>query len=406
MSADPMDPVDIAAFTTAHPERPPAPVAVDWAAVERWLGLTLPDDYKRLADAHGPLDFGEYLWIHVPCAEESRFDYGEWLRETHRETRIAARRLPDAERPAVHPEPGGLLAWGTSRGGDTLYWDTSASADPNAWTVVVRHQGAVPGSGLEPWHPYELTLTGYLRHTVRDGWELPCPPGPLLGPLPGSAARTAFLPTAAPWTPPAPTGARLSEAQRRTALDTGTGLDALTLLTAPPATPYLGGGSWQELYEELGTRLPREYVTLMERYGAGCWSHWLRFLTPLRTAGGKRYADHIATTRDAYGQLKSGFPESFPLAVWPEPGGFLPFANSVDGDEIGWLTRGDTPDDWPLIVWPRHADQGPPLEQGLVDTLLAWQRGTFDTEGLPGLDEDDDPVECAVFEAWDERAYW
>ncbi|OSC61044.1 hypothetical protein B5181_28985, partial [Streptomyces sp. 4F] len=177
--------VDLADFTEPDGERPPAPVAVDWAAVEEWLGVRLPGEYKRLADRYGPLDFGEFFWIHVPCVQEGRFDYGQWLRETHRGARIEARDLPEAERHAIHPEPGGLLAWGVTRGSDTLFWDTSVSADPDEWTVVVRHQGPVPGSGLRDWHAYDLTLTEYLRHAVRDGWELPSPPGPLMGPLPG-----------------------------------------------------------------------------------------------------------------------------------------------------------------------------------------------------------------------------
>ncbi|WP_234362396.1 hypothetical protein [Streptomyces sp. IMTB 1903] len=107
-------------------------------------------------------------------------------------------------------------------------------ADPDRWTVVVQHSGAVPGSGLLRWHRYDLTLTDYLRHTVRDTWELPSPPGPLMGPLPGTFARTAFLPEAGAWTPPAPVPPRLTGAERRIALETGIGLDGLRLLSPPP----------------------------------------------------------------------------------------------------------------------------------------------------------------------------
>ncbi|MGW0815130.1 SMI1/KNR4 family protein [Streptomyces viridiviolaceus] len=398
---------DLADFTRPHPERPPSPVPVDWASVEEWLGVGLPSDYKRLADRFGPVDFGEFVWIHVPCRQEggTRFDYGQWLRETHRETRIDLRDLPEEQRFAVHPDPGGLLAWGCSRGADTLFWDTSVSPDPDAWTVVVRHQGPVPGSGLREWHAYDLTLSQYLQHTVRDGWELPSPPGPLMGPLPGSVARTAFLPAAGPWAPPEPVPPRLTGQERRMALETGGGLDALRLLSPPPERPYLGGGTWEGLFAELDTRLPDEYVRLMDVYGAGCWSEWLRFLTPLRT-GERRFVTHVEETLDAYRMLKGSHPQWYPFAAWPEPGGFLPFANSVDGDHLGWLTDGDDPDAWPLVVWPRHADQGPPLEGGLIDTLLAWQRGTLATHGLAGLDEDDDPVEFAGFESWSDAAYW
>ncbi|MFR9794587.1 SMI1/KNR4 family protein [Streptomyces sp. MS06] len=397
--------LDIAAFTTSHPERPPVPVPVDWAAVERWLGLRLPEDYKQLADAHGPLDFGEYVWIHVPCVQEGSFDYGRWLKDTHREARIAARRLTEDQRPAIHPDPGGLLAWGCTRGSDVLFWDTSTSDNPDEWTVVVNHSPGIPGNGLQPWHHYDLTLGDYLRHTIRAEWELPSPPGPLIGPLSSTVARSAFLPTVKAWTPPEPTPPRLTDSERHIALQTGTGLDALRLLCPPPEDPYLGDGTWAGLFDELGTTLPSEYVTFMDLYGAGCWNNWLRFHTPLRT-GERRFLQHIESTAAGYRQLKGNRPQWYPLGIWPEPGGFLPFANSIDGDQLGWLTEGDSPDDWPLIVWPRHADQGPPLPDPLIETLLAWSRGKFSTPGLAPLDEDDDPVEFAGFESWDDRAYW
>ncbi|MDC0767728.1 SMI1/KNR4 family protein [Streptomyces sp. HD] len=392
--------LDIAGFTSPCADRPPTPVPVDWETVEEWLGVRLPGDYRQLADRHGPLDFGEYLWIHVPCAD-GRFDYGDWLRETHRQARSQLRALPEDERPRVHPEPGGLLAWGSTRGGDMLFWDTSASDDPDAWPVVQRHAGAIPGSGLRDWHRYDLTLTAYLRHAVRESWESPTPPGPLLQ-LPGTVARTAFLDAAQPWTPPAPVDPRLGETERRVALETGTGLDALRLLTPPPERAYLGDGTWEQLFDTLGSRLPREYVRLMEVYGSGCWSGWLRFPAPLRTAA-PRFMAYVEETLEAYGDLKDGSPDWYPLNTWPEPDGFLPFADSIDGDHLGWLTRGEDPDAWPLIFWPRHADQGPALRSGLVDVLLAWQRGRLVTPGLCTQDEDDDPVEFAAFEPWAHR---
>ncbi len=175
----------------------------------------------------------------------------------------------------MHPDPGGLLAWGSTRNTDILFWDTSASDDPNQWTVVVHHADGIPHQGLRRvyppghpsspglmrWHRYDLTLGGYLRRTVRAERELPSPPGPVIGPLPATIARTVFLSDARPWTPPAPVPPRLTGPERRIALETGTGLDALRLLTPPPASPDSGDGTWEDLFEELGTALPEEYVT-------------------------------------------------------------------------------------------------------------------------------------------------
>ncbi|MFI5709871.1 hypothetical protein [Kribbella sp. NPDC051620] len=63
---------------------------------------------------------------------------------------------------------------------------------------------------------------------------------------------------------------------------TGTPTDWLTLrrLVPPPTDPYLGDGTWEGLFAELGTQLPAEYVTLMDTYGSGSWSSWLNFFTP------------------------------------------------------------------------------------------------------------------------------
>jgi hypothetical protein len=102
--------------------------------------------------------------------------------------------------------------------------------------------------------------------------------------------------------------------------------------------------------------------------------------------------------------LRHGHPDSYPLTTWPDVGGFLAFASSIDGDYLGWLTEGD-PDTWKLIVWPRHVDQGSALEHGLIDTLVAWQRGAFSAAGFAGLDEDDDPLDYCGFESWDAGAF-
>ncbi|MGK5497752.1 SMI1/KNR4 family protein [Streptomyces sp. URMC 125] len=386
----------------SDPPAAPAPLPVDWAAVEGRLGLRLPADYKRLVSACGPLELGGRLWLHAPCERGERFEYGDWLWETHRECRIASRRTPPYQPPPFHPEPGGLLAWGETRDGVRLFWDTGAHDDPDRWPVVAHDRNA--GGEEDPWRRWGTTLTETVAALLADG--LPLPRGRTLGPLPATACRTAFLVGARPWTPPErdPEPAPEAGGVRRAALTGGNGLEALTRLVPPPATPYLGDGTWEWLFEELGTRLPDEYVTLMERYGSGHWGNWLGFFTPLRTAG-NGLAHHARRAADTYRGLRGRFPEHHPLAVWPEPGGFLPFAVSVEGDYLGWLTEGE-PDDWPVAVWPRRAGQGPPLAGTLTDVLLEWLRGDLVTEGLAGLGEEDDPLAFAGFSPGSDDTHW
>lgn len=353
-----------------------APVPVDWAAVEAWLGLRLPGDYKELADTCGPLDVGDFLWVHVPCSLAGRFDYGTWLREAHRLCRVASR-------DAGFPVPDGLLAWGATRASSHLFWDTTAAADPDRWPVVVFEMDAAQ-RGIDPWYDYGLSVTAALTLAVAEG--LPLPSGRGLGPLPATARRTAFLADARPWTPPRPEP-EVSDA-RRAALVEGSGLTALRALVVPPERPRLGDRTWDWLAAELGTALPGEFVALMECYGAGSWAgHWL-FPPPLAEDG---LVAHAAATRRTYRELRDAHPEFYPL------GEFLPIAHSIDGDVLAYLTGGGDPDSWPLVVWPRHAGQGPPLPYGLVTTLLEWLRGRFSTAGFIRFDQDDDLVEHAVF---------
>jgi hypothetical protein len=359
----PPDPY-VSAFARLFGPPPGAAVPVDWDAVESWLGLRLPADYKAVASAYGPVTLGERVWLHVPCAKEGQFDYATWVREGRR----------DAP---------GVLPFADTTGADTLYWDTTGSDDPDAWPVVLRSQEA-ENAGADPWRRFGTPLLPALAALVAEG-------------LRPSLRRTSFLTGLGPgpWTPPP----RRPEptARQRAALAGGTGLETLTALVPPPVTRFLGGTDWEPLYERLGTRLPAEYVDLMETYGAGCWTDWLRFKVPLGT---EEYdlAPWAEWYHDTYRDHRARFPRNHPLAVWPEPGGLLPFADSIDGDQLCWLTEGATPGDWPLIVVPRHAPQGPPLTGTLTGLLLEWLRGRFSTEGLPPLGRpDEDPLEYIDF---------
>lgn len=379
------------------PPPPSPPVPIDWAVTESRLGLRLPADYKAIASAYGPVDIGDRIWLHIPCTQPEGFDYGAWLREQHRWARISSRGAPPYEPPPFHPVPGGLLAWGSTRGTDLLFWDTSVSDDPDAWPVVVFCVDAMR-AGVDPWRNFGMPLLETLA-AAREGLDLPG--GGRLGPLGRRVRRADLLLEAQPWTPPVPKPPRVPEHLQRTALAEGSGLETLRLLVPPPEQPVLGDGEWEQLFVDLGTRLPEEYLAIMNLYGAGLWSEWLQFEPPFG-----RHQNFLAFAGErieGYCELRDDYPESFPLATWPEPGGYLPFAESIDGDGLGWLTVGE-PGDWPLIVHPRHMDQGPPLECGLADLLLGWLRGRPAAVEFPHLDPLDDPLEFAEFRPWPGKA--
>ncbi|WP_165985309.1 hypothetical protein [Streptomyces sp. YIM 98790] len=384
--------MEVAGLVTVDRECPPAGVRVDWGAVEEWLGVRLPGAYKALAEAWGPADVGEHVWLHVPCRQQGRFDYGDWLRSTHRMCRILSREAGGGRAPEFRPSPGGLLAWGTTRSGEELFWDTSAADDPDGWTVAVFQRDALY-RGAAPWWSTGLTLPEFLAAVVRG--PVTPPAGTAIGPLPAVVARNRLLTRPEPWVPP-PRREPLPPGRRRFALETGRGMAALRVLVPPPDRAEPGNLGWEWLAGELGTRLPREYAELMRVYGAGVWAEWLRFRPPLDGGEAGLVALARAEAR-ACRELRAEFPEEYPLPVWPEPGGLLPFADSVDGDVLGWLTGGE-PDTWPLVIRPRHTGRGAVLRgTSLVGMVLSWLRGEGRISGLPALDRDDDPLEFATF---------
>lgn len=46
----------------------------------------------------------------------------------------------------------------------------------------------------------------------------------------------------------------------------------------------------------------------------------------------------------------SGDREICPYPVFPTPGGILKWANNYESDHLFWLTEGDDPDRWPIVI--------------------------------------------------------
>jgi hypothetical protein len=167
--------VDVSSFVALLDTGPDgAPVPVDWGAVESWLGLQLPSDYKALATAYGPLDIDDFIWVQTPCRQDGQYpyDFSVWLRQAHRYCRMASRDAPPFQPPVFHQTPGGLLAWGWTRQVSYLFWDTGVSHDPDRWPVVVFEQDAVP-VGVVPWRRYEMAMAEVLSAAVRPGFRWP-----------------------------------------------------------------------------------------------------------------------------------------------------------------------------------------------------------------------------------------
>ncbi|WP_182909813.1 SMI1/KNR4 family protein [Microbispora sp. H13382] len=158
-------------------------------------------------------------------------------------------------------------------------------------------------------------------------------------------------------------------------------LDRLTVLVPPPATPVFGTRDWDEVFADLGLRLPADYVAFLERYGSCEFARWLsikddRALTHEQCVLAPEWMDH-------YRDLRGDYPEDFPLAMWPEPGGFFPWGSTIDGDYLGWMTVG-TPEEWPVaLIIDDHEAQEHLFRETMTEWLVGWASGArFDSSGF------------------------
>ncbi|MFD8950797.1 SMI1/KNR4 family protein [Streptomyces xanthophaeus] len=114
---------------------PPPAVPVDargdWRAVEAGLGVRLPDDYKWLVETYGWGEFCDLLYLQTPFGTNAH--NGIAWQTAHGPDPVDVD--PDRYPYPLHPEPGGLLVWGTTMDADRLCWRTGGPA--GEWPVVV-----------------------------------------------------------------------------------------------------------------------------------------------------------------------------------------------------------------------------------------------------------------------------
>jgi hypothetical protein len=140
---------------------------IAWAKAEAALGVTFPEDYKRLSEEWGAGTFDHFLWVFEPGHPNRYADLLSQFEGPLEALRQVGYELD--ELPAM-PEvmPGGLLLWGVTDNGDAAYWHIG-SADPASWTVAINE------SRGPDWHRPEAACGLYRRRLVgrREGRRVP-----------------------------------------------------------------------------------------------------------------------------------------------------------------------------------------------------------------------------------------
>lgn len=182
-------------------------------------------------------------------------------------------------------------------------------------------------------------------------------------------------------------------------------LSRLRALAPPPAQPTASRGDFAEVEAELGAPLPPDWKALIEAYGYGTFVDFLHLWSPFFAPC--TMASQARATLDADRQLARAWKKAVPFALFPEPDGALPWANTDNGDVLYWLTWGP-PDEWPVAVWsPRGGERTDLVEGGAVTFLVSWLGGARACPLFPP-DRDYRSAEASprpCFDAWRERTH-
>src|SRR4051812_5208789 len=113
-------------------------------------------------------------------------------------------------------------------------------------------------------------------------------------------------------------------------------------LVPPPKIPKFPGSpmEWTAAEKRLGILFPAEYKWYVTHYGTGCIDEELQVLNPFTTSEYSRLdfeGDNKAKwLLDIFRQQQSEDPEFFPMPIYPEVGGLIPWASTTTSVVLCW----------------------------------------------------------------------
>lgn len=166
-------------------------------------------------------------------------------------------------------------------------------------------------------------------------------------------------------------------------------LAELVELVPPPAEPIPVTGDWRSFASANGFEPPSEWMALLGRYGyCSIGGDAIQLRDPFPPEGSFVACSELER-RELRGWISiyDWYPR---WPIWPDDGGFLPWADIRDGSgEIGWLT-GSSPDSWRVAVLERSG-HGRVTEFGTLDYLVHLARhidiDDYSREGLGWMDD-------------------
>ena len=178
-------------------------------------------------------------------------------------------------------------------------------------------------------------------------------------------------------------------------------LAELELLVRPPSTPFGAPVDWAVFERENEFLPPLDYRALVDRYGAGVFQAGVGGLVLLQPIHPDRsFLTGNRWMRDLLrGFQREGFSWLPPWPIYPDPGGFLPFAVDESSWTIGWLCAGP-PDDWTVAIDGGRDGWWDELAIGALEFVVRWARGDLGTPNVARANPG------GTFLPYEQNEYW
>jgi hypothetical protein len=170
------------------------------------------------------------------------------------------------------------------------------------------------------------------------------------------------------------------------------GLEELTAVLPPPVRPRITmtDADWHQLYGQIGTRLPGDFIQTYKTYGDGFfYSKTHRMSASVSLYAGALAAPfcafcvHVPERSTALRVIKEKRPKCVPFPLYWEPGGLLPWGRATNETDLCWRVRGELVDNWQVVVLRAGKGEHETFEMSAIQFLARVISGKVACSLLP-----------------------
>ena len=160
-------------------------------------------------------------------------------------------------------------------------------------------------------------------------------------------------------------------------------IDALVAVLPPPeGVSPVTAARWDAVERQVGTALPPDYKAFIDRYGLGRIAEVLSVFTPFSDTPHANLLQQARGQLDARRELSLMLDEPLIPALYPAPGGLLPFGGTDNGDVLFWLTQGE-PEQWCVVVGDARSLEHETYPSGVAAFLADYVAGRLSSGIMP-----------------------